>query len=237
MTSGFFGTSVRLSDRVSGRTASPGTPNSNERSFSHYTLSVPKTSERYRDARREHILNAARRAFLRNGFHATSMHDLFAEAGLSSGAVYRYFAGKDEVVLAIAEDNIRQVGATIRAVTQERTDESIGAALAAAVELLQAKDSESGLAGIGVQAWAEALRNPKIGIAFGEMLATLRAEIAEAVARHQEAGGLPAEPSAEALANVMIANITGFILQLALLGSDAVADFPQTLKTLWPPVR
>lgn len=198
---------------------------------------MPKTTERYRDARREHILNAARRAFLRNGFHATSMHDLFAEAEVSSGAVYRYFAGKDEVVLAIAEDNIRQVGTMIKAITAERSDDSIGAALAAAVELIGVKNRDNGLAGIGVQAWAEALRNPTIGAAFGEMLATLRAEIAEAVARHQEKGGLPTEPSAEALAKVMIGIITGYILQLALLGSDAVADVPQTLKTLWPPDR
>src|SRR3954453_16611832 len=106
---------------------------------------MPRVSDRYRDDRREHILRAARRAFLRNGFHATSMQDLFAEAELSSGAVYRYFAGKDEVVLAIAQDNIREVGAMIRAVTQERSGDSIGIAPAAAVELIQAKNQQTGL--------------------------------------------------------------------------------------------
>lgn len=163
------------------------------------------------------------------------MHDLFAEAEVSSGAVYRYFAGKDDVVLAIAEDNIRQVGAVIRAVTEDRSGDSVGIALASAIELIQVKDQEHGLAGIGVQAWAEALRNPRIGAAFGEMLSTLRAEIAEAVVHHQKTAALPAQPSPESLANVMIGVITGYILQLALLGSDAVTDFPDTLKALWPP--
>ncbi len=70
---------------------------------------MPKVSQEYRDARREQILNAARRCFLRDGFHETSMQDLFAEAGLSSGAVYRYFPGKEDVILAIAEENMRDV--------------------------------------------------------------------------------------------------------------------------------
>jgi TetR/AcrR family transcriptional regulator, transcriptional repressor of aconitase len=64
---------------------------------------MPKVSQQYRDARREHILNSARRCFMRDGFHATSMQDLVAEAGLSAGAVYRYFASKDEMIVAITQ--------------------------------------------------------------------------------------------------------------------------------------
>jgi Bacterial regulatory proteins, tetR family len=43
---------------------------------------VPKVSEEYRDARRSQILDAAKRCFLRDGFHETSMQDLFTEVGL-----------------------------------------------------------------------------------------------------------------------------------------------------------
>ena len=81
---------------------------------------MPKVSQQYRDARRDQILNAARRCFLRDGFHATSMQDLFAEAGLSSGAVYRYFASKDDVIIAIAEDNMRGVVEMIRDVAAQQ---------------------------------------------------------------------------------------------------------------------
>src|ERR1700689_3735439 len=74
-----------------------------------YNGSMPKVSQQHRDARREQILAAARRCFLRDGFHATSMQDLFAESGLSAGAVYSYFAGKDDVIVAIAEENLSGV--------------------------------------------------------------------------------------------------------------------------------
>jgi len=69
---------------------------------------MPKVTEQHREARRAQILNAARRCFVRQGFHETSMQELLAEAGLSSGAVYGYFSSKDELIVAIAEDNISQ---------------------------------------------------------------------------------------------------------------------------------
>ena len=76
---------------------------------------MPKVTQQHRDARREQILAAARRCFLSDGFHATSMQDLFAASGLSSGAVYSYFASKDDVIVAIAEENMRGVTEMITA--------------------------------------------------------------------------------------------------------------------------
>jgi len=200
-------------------------------------LPVPRTEEanqQLRSVQRAKILAGARAAFARRG-SATTMADVAAAAGVSQGLAYRYFAGKDEVVLAIAQDNIREVGAMIRAVTQERSGDSIGIALAAAVELIQAKNQQTGLAGIGVQAWAEALRNPKIGVAFGEMLSTLRAEVAGVIMHHQTTGAIPAQPTAQSLASVMIGILMGHIAQLVLLGDDALTDVPDALRALWPP--
>src|SRR5689334_6610185 len=64
---------------------------------------VPRVSEDHLNARREQILSAARVCFLRKGLHATSMQDLIQEAGLSVGAVYRYFSSKNEIINAIAD--------------------------------------------------------------------------------------------------------------------------------------
>ena len=87
---------------------------------------MPKVTQQYRDARRDHILPPARRCFLRDGFHATSLQDLFGEAGLSSGAVYRYFASKDEVIMAIAEENTCEVLAMMHAATAQHPGQSAG---------------------------------------------------------------------------------------------------------------
>ena len=102
---------------------------------------MPKISDEQRAARREHILAAARRCFLRQGFHETSMQDLFAEAGLSSGSVYLYFTSKDDVILAIAEENMRDVVAVLHelAASGSGAGESFGATLAQVVRLVEKK--------------------------------------------------------------------------------------------------
>ena len=58
------------------------------------------------------ILDAARRCFTRNGFQATSMQDIFTASGLSAGAVYSHFTGKDEIVTAIADEVIDTITAS-----------------------------------------------------------------------------------------------------------------------------
>ncbi|MCP9983807.1 TetR/AcrR family transcriptional regulator [Actinomadura madurae] len=61
---------------------------------------MPRVSEEHLERRRRQILEAARACFVRKGIHETSMQDIFAEAGLSAGAVYRYFKSKNEIIEA-----------------------------------------------------------------------------------------------------------------------------------------
>jgi len=195
---------------------------------------MPKVTQQYREARRDQILSAARRCFLRDGFHATSMQDLFAEAGLSSGAVYQYFASKDDVILAIAEENMRGVLAMIHDVASSQPEWSIGAVLAAIFTNLRAKDARDSLAGLALLAWSETLRNPVLARRFAALFAQIRADLTEVVRTQQSAGHLPREASAEALTAVVISIVPGYILQLATLGSSAVDDMPAAVQALWP---
>jgi AcrR family transcriptional regulator len=195
---------------------------------------MPKVSDEYRDARREQILTAARRVFQRNGFHATSMQDLFAEAQLSSGAVYRYFRSKDEMVLAIAQDSIRAVIDMMSSVAREREGSSAGEALATALSFLHEKNEKDGLAGLSIQVWGEALRGGSLRESFVAMLREIKGEITEVVRRDQELGRLPAGVSPEALAGVLVSIIPGYLLQLAMLDPDELIGLPGALRALWP---
>ena len=193
---------------------------------------MPKVSQQYRDARRDQILAAARRCFLRDGFHATSMHDLFAEAGLSSGAVYSYFTSKDDVIVAIAEENMRGVTEMIRAIATQRPVRPVGAVLADVMDMLRAKDAQDGLGKLTVIVWSEALRNPALAARFGAMVAQLHANLAEVV--RQSRGNLPGDVSADVLATTLLSLVPGYLLQLALLGPAAVDGVPDAVRALWP---
>jgi TetR/AcrR family transcriptional regulator, transcriptional repressor of aconitase len=195
---------------------------------------MPKVSQQYRDARRDQILSAARRCFLRDGFHATSMQDLFTEAGLSSGAVYSYFASKDDMILAIAEENMRGVIETIRTVITQRPDAPAGAVIAEALDMLHAEDARNGTGKLAVIVWGEALRNPSLAARFAAMVTRIRADLTEFVRDRQRSGDLPGEPPPDALAAAFMSFVPGYILQLALLGSAAVDGIPDALRALWP---
>ncbi len=194
---------------------------------------MPKVSERYRDARREQIMDAARRCFLRNGFRETSMQDLFAESGLSSGAFYRYFAGKDELIIAIAQDNFHDVLATIRTAAEE-AEGSLGHALANAIDLIDAKHAQNGQGAIAVQVWAEALRNPRLAAEFTALLKDVHAEISGMVRGQQAAGSLPEGVSADAIGSILLGTVPGYIVQMALMGADAPTGVSDALRALWP---
>jgi len=131
---------------------------------------MPRVSQQHRDARRDQILSAARRCFLRDGFHATSMQDLFGESGLSAGAVYRYFASKDDVILAIAEDNMHEVLTLINQVATADPSRSVGDVVAGALGLIQAKHEADGVGGTAILVWSEALRNPELAAQLQALL-------------------------------------------------------------------
>ena len=58
-----------------------------------------------REAQTCRIMEAARKCFVQSGFRGASMHDICREAGMSPGALYRYFPSKESVIEAIAEQD------------------------------------------------------------------------------------------------------------------------------------
>lgn len=53
------------------------------------------------EQRSAQLLDAAARLMERDGSHAVSMQAVAAEAGVSVGLIYRYFGGKDDLLLAV----------------------------------------------------------------------------------------------------------------------------------------
>jgi AcrR family transcriptional regulator len=194
--------------------------------------SMPKVTQQHRDARRGQILAAARRCFLRDGFHATSMQDLFAEAGLSSGAVYSYFASKDDVIVAIAEENMRGVTEMIAAVVTQDPGRPAGAVLADIMDMVHAQEARDGLGKLTVIVWSEALRNPSLAARFTDMVSQIRASLTEVI--EQSSQNLPAGVPADTLAATLICLVPGYLLQLAILGPAAVDGVPGAVRALWP---
>jgi len=61
----------------------------------------PTGEERWRDIRRNNLLDAASRIFARHGYEATSVEDIAFEAGIGKPTVYRYFPSKQALFEAV----------------------------------------------------------------------------------------------------------------------------------------
>ncbi len=72
---------------------------------------MPKLDEQTQQARRTRILDAAERCFARNGFHRTSMQDICRDAKVSAGALYIYFASKEDLIAGLCERETQEFAA------------------------------------------------------------------------------------------------------------------------------
>lgn len=61
------------------------------------------------DARREHILSAARAVFIELGLEAVSMREIAKRAGYTAGAIYSYFASKEEIYGALLAESLERL--------------------------------------------------------------------------------------------------------------------------------
>jgi AcrR family transcriptional regulator len=86
-----------------------------------------------RAQRREQILAAATKAFARNGFTATSLDDIAAEAGVTRVILYRHFDSKTDLYEAVLDRFCAVLGDHVAEPVGGFTDASIDGLLKAAI--------------------------------------------------------------------------------------------------------
>lgn len=176
---------------------------------------MPRVTAAYLAERRAHILGAAARCFAREGFHRATMQQIVREAALSPGAIYRYFASKEDIVAAIAAER----HASERELFREA--HARDGALAGMAGLTRAflgrlgRPDERQWRRVTVQLWSEALRNPRV-------METVRAGLDEPLRRltallraGQRDGSVARDLDAPATARVAAAVFEGLVLQQA----------------------
>lgn len=195
---------------------------------------MPKISDEKRAARRSQILEAAWVCFQKQGLHATTMSDIIAASGLSAGAVYSYFPGKEDLILAAVTTSLGGLKAlvepSLRAPAPPPPDRFI-AEIAQAVVGFTARDGYD-LRRIALLGWSEAQRNERLREVMEGYYLAFRAELAGAVGRWKQAGEVPSTASEPDVAKALLAAILGFVVQSAILGDVAPKDLARGLRDL-----
>lgn len=179
---------------------------------------MPRVSEAHLAARREQIIEAATRCFLRNGFHQTSMQDVIKEAGLSVGAFYRYFDSKAALITAIASEKISVVRETADSLLRREPAPPLLTVLDDLLRQIDVNLTDEGTIRIAVQVWGEAVHDPELAAFVSDVYARIRLSATDLARRAQETGELPAGVDATAIGSAIFGLIQGYILQRVLVG-------------------
>ena len=84
------------------------------------------------DARRALLLDAARVAFFELGLEKTSIREIAKRAGYTPGAIYSYFASKEEVYAALLGESLNRLNGRVEAARAECTEPGAGLLIATA---------------------------------------------------------------------------------------------------------
>ena len=186
---------------------------------------MPRVSAEYLDRRRDEILAAALRSFAREGFHRTTMQDIVAESGLSPGALYRYFAAKEDLIAAIAARHHAAELALLRDAA-ERDDVRVALRELVSAFLERLSDpAEQEWRRVTVQLWSEALRSPRVMRVVREGLDQPLAALAKLLRRIP---GVDPEATARLFASVF----QGLVLQQAWDAKLDVAAYARAAESL-----
>lgn len=173
-------------------------------------------------ARRQEILDAARRAFVANGFDATSMQQIAVESGVSAGNIYRYFASKEALIGAViegcdGETRTMFADASASAATPHQALKAIGDQVWATMATEETREQSM----LNLEALLVAARNPEVGDAMRQTAQTVLKGLTELVTGAQAAGELNDNFDATAFATMLYALVLG-MQQLQLQIGDEV---------------
>ena len=181
---------------------------------------MPRISEEKRQGRRDQILAAAWQCFSKNGIHGTSMEEIIREAGLSAGAVYLYYKGKDELIVAAIS--------TYMASLRDLLTPTLAAPeplppLKFIHEITSVMANFTRRSGIDLNAvilmcWSEAQTNQRVRGVIANFQVNYGAALTRVVRRWRERGDLSSSGDPEAVARVLLSFFHGFVAQSALIG-------------------
>lgn len=173
---------------------------------------MPKLARAAREQRRQTLIDAAWRCVARGGYRTLRVDDVCVEAGLSKGAFYTYFDQKQDLLLALLDDDAADLGQLVAdAASRLGGVEQIRRFVAAVVD----RGSDTTAVQLRADLWAEVASDDVLRARFLEAMQQRRAHLARLIDAAVASGELVEVP-ANALAAVFLALGDGLMLHRVL---------------------
>ena len=167
------------------------------------------------------------------------MEMIIARSGLSTGAVYRYFTGKDEIIEAAITTAAREIGAAVAPILASPDPGSpsqlVGKLLAAWVSY--SRSGVGAAAGVdrmpaALHGWSYAQTDPEVNAALRAGLRGFRELCVPLIRQWQADGVIAASADPGALAQLILSIWLGFVAQRSLTGDADVQAHADAMAAL-----
>jgi AcrR family transcriptional regulator len=197
---------------------------------------MPRITDERRELRHDQILEAARACLQEHGLEAVSMEMIIARSGLSTGAVYGYFKGKDQIINAVIAEGTAAMAAELAPVLTNPEPpplpELMDQVLRVMVGFGRHKKGGIDRLLVSIHGWSHSQSDPELQAATRAAYSGLRNLFADAVKRWQAAGTFDSTADPKAIAELLTSIILGFVAQRALAGTADVEAHVDALEAL-----
>jgi AcrR family transcriptional regulator len=177
---------------------------------------------------RERVVAAAAKVFARRGYHRATVDEIASEAGFTIGALYSNFAGKEELVLAIADRQVEQRAGEFRAIAEAAEGEG-DASSEAAAQFRNVLEADPDWPLLFYEFWSLSVRNPELQGELAKRRDAIRDALAETLERVAKRHGFELRFPAPVLATAIAASLNGLAFERAAdpkaLPDDVFAEF------------
>lgn len=170
---------------------------------------APVSRAERRDQQVQRVLDAAKVCFVRSGFQGASMQQVCAEAGMSPGALYRYFSSKESIIAAICEADRKQDAELFKAIFQT-PDVVEGVVMGAMAHIRHIHEEK--LAPLFAEIMAESMRNGSIDCLCRENMEQVMQMLGAYLAAAAQRGEIEPAAPIEALLPTMMSMCHGLAL-------------------------
>ena len=192
----------------------------------------PKMPQEHRDFRRQQILNAAWECFAEKGYQETTIRVIAERMNLSTGIIYSYFKGKDDLLEAIhtcSMENKKKVADKIR--QKDTAREAINELFDQFFKNYPMKELKKGVQA-DIRSWSEAVKRKNFKRLFTSQYTYMQKIITQSIKGGVKSGEFKSDIDLNSYVSFVSALLLGLEVQLALVGKTATPSYFEDIRKI-----
>lgn len=163
--------------------------------------------------RRKQILDGARACFVQKGFHPTNMQQIAQEARVSCANIYQYFSSKEEMIIALIEEDLKS---DIEIIDEIAIAPSLNKGLHSIVEKFAKDKNLFKIMQLRLEVLAEGLRNENVALVLKKSEQMTIDALSKIIEKAQNNGEASKDVIPQDAALVILSSADGILSRLFL---------------------